>query len=183
MEKTLIILKPDAVQRGLVGDIIGRFEKAGMKIVAAKMVTPSKDIADKHYPRDRRDFIEGMGNKTLADYKKGGLDPMNDFGTDDPHTIGLQVQKWLVDFLLSGPAIALILEGNKAIEKIRQIAGHTIPTMAEAGTIRGDHSDDSAIRANAEKRAIMNLVHASGDKAEADFEINLWFSQDELVKY
>ncbi|HSX18177.1 MAG TPA: nucleoside-diphosphate kinase [Candidatus Saccharimonadales bacterium] len=183
MERTLIILKPDALQRGLVGEIISRFEKAGLKIVATKMVTPSKDIADKHYPTQRREFIEGLGNKTLGDYKKGKLNPMDDFGTSDPHAIGLQVQKWLVDFLTSGAVIAIVLEGPKVIERVRELSGYTIPAMAEAGTIRGDHSDDSAVKANAEKRAIQNLIHASGDKAEADFEINLWFSEAELHSY
>lgn len=180
MERSLVIIKPDAVQRGLVGDIIHRFEKAGLKIIATKMVTPREDLADKHYPVSRREFIEGMGRKTLGDYQKSGLNPMDDFGSADPHDIGLQVQKWLVDFLSSGPVIAVVMEGKDAIAKIRELAGNTIPVLAESGTIRGDHSDDSPSKANAEKRAIKNLVHASGDKAEADFEINLWFKPGEL---
>ncbi len=180
MERTLVLVKPDAVQRGIVGDIISRFENGGLKILATKMVTPNKDLADKHYPTTRREFIEGMGKKTLGSYKEGGLDPLNDFGTDDPHAIGLQVQKWLVDFLVSGPVIALVLEGPNAVSEVRNIAGHTIPAVADPGTIRGDHSDDSPILANAEKRAIKNLVHASGDKQEAQFEIDLWFSPNEL---
>lgn len=183
MEKTLIILKPDAVERGLVGDIIGRFENAGLKLVATKMVWPSRELADKHYPTARRKFIEGMGHKTLGSYKEGGIDPVSELGTSDPYEIGLQVQKWLVDFLTSGPVIAVVLEGKDAIQKVRDLAGHTIPVMANKGTIRGDHSDDSPIKANAEKRSIKNLVHASGDKTEAGFEINLWFSGDELHSY
>lgn len=181
MERTLVLVKPDAVSRAVVGDIISRFENAGLKILATKMVTPSKDLAHKHYPTDRREFIEGMGHKTLGSYKEGGLDPLTDFGTDDPHAIGLQVQKWLVDFLVSGPVIALVLGGPNAVEKVRAIAGHTIPAVAKRGTIRGDHSDDSPIIANAEKRAIKNLVHASGDEKEAEFEINLWFKPSELL--
>jgi nucleoside-diphosphate kinase len=180
MERTLVLLKPDALQRRIAGEIINRFEKANLRLVATKMVRPNEDLAHKHYPVERREFIEGMGHKTLGSYKEGGLDPMEDFGTDNPHTIGLQVQKWLANFLVSGPVIALVLEGNKAISKVREIAGHTIPAIADPGTIRGDYSDDSPIKANAEKRAIKNLVHASGDKAEAEFEINLWFNPDEL---
>ncbi len=183
MEKTLVILKPDAVQRRLVGDIINRFEQAGLKLLATKMVWPSREMADQHYPTDRKPFIEGMGNKTLESYKEAGVDPKAEVGTDDPHKIGLQVQKWLVDFLTSGPVIALVLEGEGAIAKVRELAGHTIPVMADKGTIRGDHSDDSPIKANAEKRSIMNLVHASGDKTEADFEIDLWFNEEELHSY
>jgi len=183
MEKTLVLVKPDAVQRGLVGDIIGRFEKAGLKIIATKMVTPDKELAEKHYPNDRREFIEGMGHKTLGSYKEGGVDPIENLGTDDPHAIGLMVHQWLVDFLVSGPVIALVLEGDDAIQQVRDIAGHTIPVLAASGTIRGDHSDDSPVKANAEKRAIHNLVHASGDRTEAEFEINLWFTPEELHTY
>lgn len=180
MERTLVLLKPDAVERSLVGEVISRFEKAGLKLLATKMVRPDLELAHKHYPVERREFIEGMGNKTLGSYKEGGLDPMEDFGSEDPHTIGLQVQKWLADFLTSGPVVALVLEGEDAIKKVRDIAGHTIPAVADPGTIRGDFSDDSPIVANAEKRAIKNLVHASGDEQEAEFEISLWFSESEL---
>jgi nucleoside-diphosphate kinase len=183
MERTLVILKPDAIERGLVGDIIGRYERAGLKILATKMVWPSQELADSHYPKNRREFIEGMGHKTLGSYKEGGMDPIAELGTDDPHEIGLKVQKWLVDFLTSGPVIAVVLQGDKAIKRVRELAGHTIPAMADRGTIRGDHSDDSPIKANAEKRSIKNLVHASGDKEEAEFEIGLWFSESELHSY
>lgn len=180
IEKTLVLVKPDAVQRNLVGEVINRFEKGGLKLVATKMVHPDEELAHKHYPTSRREFIEGMGHKTLGSYKEGGLDPLEKLGTDDPHAIGLMVQEWLADFLTSGPVIALVLEGPNAITKVREIAGHTIPVMADKGTIRGDFSDDSPIKANTEKRAIHNLVHASGDKEEAEFEINLWFSDNEI---
>ncbi len=183
MERTLVLIKPDAVQRRLAGDIISRFENAGLKLVATKMVWPTEELAATHYPTARREWVEGMGHKTLGSYKEGGVDPVAELGTDDPHAIGLQVQKWLVDFLTSGPVIALVLEGEGAVKKVRELAGHTIPTMASKGTIRGDHSDDEPIKANAEKRALHNLVHASGDKTEAEFEINLWFSGDELHEY
>jgi nucleoside-diphosphate kinase len=183
MEKTLIILKPDAVQRGLVGEIICRFENAGLKMIAAKMVQPSHEIADKHYPKDRREFIEGMAHKTLANYKEQGLDAKSEFGTDEPYELGLQIQKWLVDFLTSGPVIAMVLEGPHAIELVRKICGNTLPIKANPGTIRGDLSFDSSALANAAKRSIRNLVHASGDAKEADFEVKLWFTDDELHSY
>jgi nucleoside-diphosphate kinase len=180
MERTLVLLKPDALERQIVGQIISRFEDAGLKMVATKMVTPSKELADRHYPSDRPEFIKGMGHKTLESYHEEGHDPVANFGTDDAHSIGLQLREWLVDFLVSGPVIALVLEGPNAIRSVREIAGHTIPVKAEKGTIRGDYSDDSAIKANAEKRSIKNLVHASGDKEEAELEIKLWFSEAEL---
>jgi nucleoside-diphosphate kinase len=183
MERTLVLLKPDAVKRRLVGEIINRFEKAGLKLVATRMVRPDLELAHKHYPVERREFIEGMGNKTVESYQEEGKDPVADFGSQDPHAIGLQLQGWLVDFLISGPVIAVVLEGPDAIAQVRNIAGHTIPAKAEQGTIRGDYSKDSAILANAEKRPLKNLVHASGDKQEAEFEIGLWFSENELHSY
>lgn len=179
-ERTLVILKPDAVRRGLVGEILSRFEKTGLKLVAAKMVTPSKELANKHYPTEREEFITGMGNKTLDNYKEQGLDAKEVLGTDDAHKIGLMIQSWMVDFMTSGTVFAMVLEGPHAIEICRKLTGHTLPLKADPGTIRGDYSYDSPALANVEKRPILNLVHASGEKAEANFEINLWFTKDEL---
>src|SRR3989338_2903064 len=183
MEQTLIILKPDSVQRGLVGDIIGRFEKAGLKLVAAKMVKAPKGLADKHYPKNRKQFISGLGERTITSYKLNGLDPMDQFKTNDSYKIGLFIQRWLVNNLTEGPVIAVVLEGPHAFELIRKICGKTLPLEAEPGTIRGDYSFDSPALANYEKRAIRNLIHASGDKKEATFEIGLWFSKAELHAY
>ena len=179
----VVLLKPDAVERRVVGEIISRFEQAGLKFIATKMVWPDHELANKHYPVEREEFIKGMGQKTLDSYKEVGYDATENFGSEDPHKIGLELHKWLVDFLVSGPVIAAVLEGEGAIRKVREIAGHTIPEKAEKGTIRGDYSDDSAIKANSEKRSIKNLVHASGDKEEAEFEISLWFSESELHSY
>lgn len=183
MERTLIILKPDAVQRGIIGEIISRFEKVGLKMVGAKLVHPSKDLADQHYPTSRREFIEGMGNKTLENYREKGINPNEDFGTGDAHQIGLQLQEWLVGFLTSAPVFCFVLEGPHAVELARKICGHTLPSKADPGTIRGDYSFDSAALANLGKRPIRNLIHASGDIEEAKYEIGLWFSDDELYTY
>ncbi len=180
MERTLVLLKPDAVQRGLVGEIISRFEKAGLKMIAAKMVTPSEDLAKKHYPADRREFIEGMGHKSLETYREAGMDPKSELGTDDAHEIGLKIHGWMVGFITSGPVMAIVLQGKDAIVGVRSLTGHTVPAKADPGTIRGDYSNDTPTLANKEQRPIMNLVHASGDKDEAEFEIKLWFTPDEL---
>jgi nucleoside-diphosphate kinase len=180
MERSLVLLKPDAVKRGLAGQIISRFEDAGLKLIATKMVSPHEELAHKHYPPHRTEWVKGMGNKTLGDYEKQGMNPKEHLGTDDPHEIGLMVQQWLVDFLTSGPVIALVLQGDDAIKKVREISGNTIPIYADKGTIRGDYSKDSPAIANAEKRSVHNLVHASGDKEEAEYEINLWFTPQEL---
>ncbi len=183
MEKTLVIIKPDAIQRGIIGDIIQRFEKVGLKMVGAKMLVADRELADKHYPKDRDAFITGMAQKTLDNYKELGMDPMEDFGTNDPKEIGLKIQSWLVDFLTSGPVFAFVLEGPHAVEVVRKISGFTLPSKAAPGTIRGDYSFDSSSMANLAKRPIRNLIHASGDAEEAEFEINLWFRDDELYEY
>src|SRR5260221_14065168 len=110
MERTLIVLKPDAVSRGIVGDIIARFERIGLKISGMKMVVPDEDLINRHYPTDRREFIEGMGNKTLANYEEQGIDPAAEFGHADAYKIGLEIKKWLIDYWKSGPAIVMVFE-------------------------------------------------------------------------
>lgn len=183
MEQTLVVIKPDAMQRGIIGDIVTRFERVGLKLVGAKMLIPDQELADKHYPKNREAFIVGMAKKTLENYKEQGMDPLEDFGTDDPQKIGLEIQKWLVDFLMSGPVLALVVEGPHAVDVVRKIAGFTLPSKAAPGTIRGDYSFDSSAMANIAKRPIRNLIHASGDKEEAEFEIKLWFNDRELYDY
>lgn len=183
MEKTLVILKPDAMQRGIAGEIITRFEKVGLKMVAAKMVVATRELADRHYPVSRTEFIEGMGNKTLENYEEQGVDPIKELGTSDPHEIGLQLQKWLVDFITAGPVLAFVLEGPHSVELVRKICGHTLPSKSQPGTIRGDYSFDSSLLANKGKRPIRNLVHASGSVEEAEFEVGLWFSESEIHDY
>jgi nucleoside-diphosphate kinase len=180
VEKTLVVLKPDAIQRGIMGDVIKRFENVGLKIIGAKMFVPEMDLLNKHYPVERKEFITGLGAKTLENYKEQGIDPKSHFGHSDPHKIGLEVQKWLVDFMTSGPVFAMVLEGPHAIEVVRKIRGHTLPLKAAPGTITGDYSFDSSAIANSELRPIRNMVHASGNKEEAEFEIKLWFTDDEL---
>ena len=182
-ERTLIIIKPDAVQRGIVGDIISRFEKVGLKFIGMKMIVPEDDRLAKHYPTDRHEFIEGMGNKTLTNYQELGMDPEPVFGHADAYKIGLQVREWLVEFMKSGPVIAAVLEGPHAVETVRKIRGYTLPSAAQPGTITGDYSFDSSALANAGKRNIKNLVHASGNKEEAEHEIPIWFEADELHNY
>jgi len=177
MERTFVMLKPDAVARGLCGKIISRFERAGLKIAAMKMLVPDKALVSKHYPSDEK-WLSAVGGKTLDGYKQYGLDAEKELGTTDPAAIGRMVKGWLVDFICSGPVVAMALEGNHAVENVRKIVGNTVPTLAEAGTIRGDFSADSQDAANKEKRPVKNLVHASGTLEEAEFEIGLWFGED-----
>lgn len=183
VERTLVLVKPDGVKRALVGEIISRFEKRGLKIIGLKMVWIDEGMVRKHYPTTRKEWVGGIGDKTLKAYADYGTDPKEHLGTMDPYEIGLLVCKWLVDYLTSGPVVAIILEGPHAITAVRKIAGYTYPDTAIPGTIRGDFSIDSPDLANMTKRSGMNLVHASGNKEEAEFEIALWFKKEEIHKY
>lgn len=183
IEQCLVLIKPDGVVRGLCGEIITRLEKTGLKLVAVKFIWPSKELADKHYPADREEFIVGMGKKTLENYQEVGIDPVEQMGTDDPKKIGLIIRQWLIDYITSGPVLAMIWQGPMAVSLIRKIAGHTLPLKAEPGTIRSDLAFDSSALANLQRRGIKNLLHASGSKEEAKYEIPLWFSQEEIILY
>lgn len=183
MERTLVVIKPDGVLRGLSGEILHRFERAGLKIVAAKMRDVDKKLAEKHYPEDRHELWEGIGHKTLEHYREMRADAKKLLGTENPKEIGKLVRVWLLDYITSGPVLAVVLEGPHAVELVRKMAGHTLPIKSAPGTIRGDFSFDSSYLANAGQRAIKNLVHASGSLEEAKYEIPLWFTRDELISY
>lgn len=183
MEQTLVIFKPDSVQRGLVGEIISRFERVGLKIVGMKMLMVSREQADKHYPASRTEFIDGMGGKTLENYEKLGIDALKEFGTKDPHEIGLKIREWLVTMITEAPVITMVLEGPHAVELVRKMVGHTLPLASAPGTIRGDYSYDSSYLANTGGRPIKNLLHASGNVEEAKFEVDLWYKKEELMTY
>lgn len=181
-ERTLILIKPDGVKRGLIGEIINRFEKTGLKIVALKLVKPTVEHIDLHQPKDE-EWIKGMGEKTLKNYQEYGINPKKEVGTDNPLEIGKMIRKWNSDFLTSGPVVAAVLEGNHAVSNVRMVAGNTLPVFATPGTIRGDYSVDSPALANAMKRAVKNVFHASGTVEEAEKEIGIWFSGEELHDY
>lgn len=183
MERTVVLIKPDGVKRGLVGEIIARFEKVGLKIVAMKMVWVDKEMVMKHYPTTRNEWVKKVGEKTLKAYEEYGKDPTEHLGTLKPVEIGKLVCKWLVDYLTSGPVVAMILEGPHAISVVRKVAGYTYPDTAVPGTIRGDYSIDSPDLANERKRSGYNLVHASGNAEEAKFEEELWFHKNEIHDY
>ena len=182
-EITFLMAKPDAVQRGLTGEIIRRIEQVGLKIVGLRLFKPDKKQIDGHYPKDEA-WITRLGTKTLATYEKYGYDPIKELGTDKAEKIGPMVRKWLIDFMASGPVVVMIVKGVHAVEMIRKIAGKTMPSDAELGTIRGDFSVDSAAAANRDRRAVYNLVHASETQEEAEHEINHWFGKgDQIFDY
>ncbi len=181
-EQTLILAKPDAVKRGLIGEIIRRFEMRGLKPVALKMVQPSKEHIKKHYLPTKQQ-LEGMGNKTLENFKQHDKDVVKEMGTASPLELGKIINSWNIEFLSSSPVVAMIFEGLHAVEMGRKIVGSTIPAKADNGTIRGDYSIDSPVLANDRKRTIRNLVHASGSVEEAEREIKHWFSTKEVFTY
>ena len=155
MERTLIILKPDAVQRGLVGEIVSRFEKAGLKIIGMKMVHPGEEHYHHHYETI---------SKMVTRY-------------------GKEVHERNVAFMMSGPVIAVVLEGIDAVQLIRKLVGDTDPQKAAPGSIRGDYAHTSRDYVNQKSTALPNIIHASGDKKEARQEIAHWFSKSDLFEY
>ncbi len=176
IEKTLVILKPDAVERGLMGEIIKTFEQANLKIRAMKMMTAEADLIDQHYAATDA-WLTGVGEKTKSSYADNGGDVLADMGTEDPMEIGKMVKGWLIEYMTSGPILPMIIEGNEAIANVRRLAGFTLPCKAEPGTIRGKFEIDSSYMANKEKRVLRNLMHASGEPDEASSEIKLWFPE------
>lgn len=178
IERTLVLLKPDALERKLAGKIISRFEQDGFKIITMKMVKADEKLAEKHYAASDEQIL-GMGKKTLD--VSGNVEARKIFGTEDPRKIGGTLRKWAVEYIMSSPVIAMVLERDDAIMYARKIGGFTDPSRAEKGTIRRDLGNESILRANREKRATKNLVHLSGNKEEADKEIKLWFSKEELL--
>lgn len=177
IERTLVLLKPDAVQRALVGEIITRFEKPGFKVIALKLVHPSQEVAGCHYADDDA-WLRSVGEKTLASYAKKGVAMK-----DDAMTIGRRVRQQLMDFISMSPVVAIVLEGHGVIDKVRTIVGATSPAAASPGTIRGDFSLDSYGLADESGRPIQNLIHASDSVENAGKEIAIWFKPDELHPY
>ena len=153
IQRTLVLLKPDAVNRGLVGEITQRFERVGLKIVGLKLVWPTEETALKHYTED------------LAVRR------------------GEHVRRLMIEMLVSGPIVAMALEGVEAVELVRKLVGGTEPKSAAPGTIRGDYAHVSFKHADARKVGVMNLIHASATVEEGEQEIGVWFEPDELLDF
>lgn len=182
-ERTYVMIKPDGVKKGLIGEIIRRFEQRDLKVVALEMFQPTAEQIDNHYPKDEA-WMRRLGQKTLGTYEKYGIDPVKDLGTGDELDLGKMVRGWLLDYMVSAPLVRIVLEGIHAVDMVRKICGATLPYMADMGTIRGDYSADSPAVANSEHRAVANLVHASETTAEAEHEIKHWFGgRDAIFSY
>ncbi|MCX7956201.1 MAG: nucleoside-diphosphate kinase [Patescibacteria group bacterium] len=181
-QKALIIIKPDGVQRGLIGKIVSRFEQVGLKIIGLKFELATKEKIITHYP-ETEIWFKKVGERTLTNYVKKGLDAKKVFGTDNPITIGKTVKKWLIDYLQESPVFIIAVEGYECIEIVRKISGNTIPVLASPGTIRGDFSHDSIDLANEQNRPLRNIIHASDTVEDGEKEVALWFKPEELFSY
>ena len=179
-EKTLVIIKPDGVQRSLIGEIIKRYERTGLKLIGLKMIIPTEEQATKHYYDVGGDeWIEEVGRKAAKAYeKKGEKSPYKTYSEN-----GWAVLKANAKYLSSGPVVAMVLQGSSAVELVRKITGATAPLLADIGTIRGDFTLDSFALADTDQRSIRNLIHASGTIEEAEKELKIWFKDEEILKY
>lgn len=177
-ERTLVVVKPDGIQRSLVGEIIKRYEQAGLKMVALKMGVPTVEQVENHYTVDPNWFTI-TGQKAIDAYKKQGKTPPS----EDPKEITRIILSNLKKYLTAGPVIAMVWQGVHAAAIVRKITGGTEPLTSGVGTIRGDYTIDSYQLADVDGRAVRNLIHASGNAEEADKEIALWFKPEELFDY
>lgn len=177
-ERTLVLIKPDAMQRSLTGEIIKRYERIGLKLVAIKMLVATPEHIEKHYTLDP-EWRRITGEKTIKGYLDKGQKPPS----DDPLKITEIVLKNLMKFMTSGPLIAMIWQGAHAVKIVRKLTGGTEPLSSDVGSIRGDFVLDSYQMSDVDNRAIRNLVHASGTVAEAEMEITHWFFEKEIINY
>lgn len=176
-EQTLVLVKPDGVARSLIGTILERFERVGLKVVALKMLQASRDQADRHYALTE-DWMKGVFDKAKAKYEAEG----KPFPYADHASYGKYIKDGLVEFLVSAPVVAMVLEGEQAVSLVRKLTGATEPASAAPGTIRGDFSPDTYPFSNSQDRPLRNLVHASGTSDEAKNEIAVWFVPQEVLK-
>lgn len=179
-ERTFVIIKPDGVQRSLVGDIIKRLERTGLKIVAMKMFVPTRQQTLAHYNK----------NDAWCEAKGGGIIKNIEAGGGKPEKSALEYGRGILDanvaIMTCSPVVAMVFEGNKAIGIVKKLVGGTEPLTSDVGTIRGDLTIDSYDLANVDGRAVRNLIHCtdpSDGQAEAEREIAVWFKDGELINY
>lgn len=176
-ERSLVLLKTDAVQRSLVGEIIKRFEQTGLKISAMKMVEATETQLLDHYNKDDV-WYQKKGEGIVEDLKSQGRDIEK-----EAIEYGKDIIRTVVKYMQASPIVALVLEGNKATSVVTKIVGSTEPSTSDVGTIRGDYTVDSFSHATYEDRAVRNLVHQSESPEEAEREIKIWFKEDEIMNY
>jgi nucleoside-diphosphate kinase len=177
-ERTLVMVKPDGIQRSLIGEILQRYERVGLKLVGLKMVIPTEEKIEQHYTLDP-EWRRVTGEKTIESYEKKGMEPPS----KDPLEITAIILANLKKYMTSGPIIAMVWQGAHAVKLSRKITGGTEPLTSDVGTIRGDYVLDSYQMSDTDGRAVRNLIHASGSVEEANMEIKHWFNDDELIDY
>ena len=177
-ERTLVVIKPDGVQRGLIGEVISRFERVGLKLVGLKLITPTLEHIEKHYTLDAG-WKFAVGTKSIEAYAKQGRQQWS----TDPIEVATKILGRLQAYLSSGPVVAMVWQGAHAVPLVRKLVGSTEPLSSDVGTIRGDYMLDSYFVSDLENRAIRNVVHASGSDAEAQQEIAHWFNANEVQDY
>lgn len=176
-ERSLVLLKTDAVQRSLVGEIIKRFEQTGLKISALKMLEATEEQLLSHYSKDDAWYLK-KGEGIVAELKEQGKEIDR-----EPIEYGKDIIRTVVKYMMASPIVALVFEGNKAVSVVTKIVGTTEPSTSDVGTIRGDYTVDSFGHATFENRAVRNLVHQSESPEEAEREIKIWFTDNEIMHY
>jgi len=177
-EQSLVIVKPDGVQRSLIGEIIKRYEQCGLKLVAIKIIVPSRDLTLKHYSVDPEWSLK-TGTKSIEAAKARE----RKLFSEDPLIVAEKIKKTLVNYLSSGPIVPMVWQGMGAVAIIRKITGGTEPLTSAPGTIRGDFTIDSYPASDLDNRSVRNIIHASGSIGEAKNEIPLWFDKKEIISY
>ncbi len=176
-ERTLVIIKPDGVQRGLIGEIISRFERTGLKFIGFKFLVPTTEQCLVHYNKDEEWFLR-KGNRVIEDLKAQGLSVEK-----DALAYGKGIIDTIIAFMTAGPVLAMVIEGNQSVAIVTKITGSTEPATSDVGTIRGDLTVDSYSHSTVQNRAVRNLLHSSESPEEAAREIAVWFSPAELINY
>lgn len=176
-ERTFVILKPDTVQRSLIGEVVKRFERTGLKFTAMKMFVPTKEKLLTHYHKDDEWFLK-KGNRIIEDLKSHGM-PVE----KDAMAYGREIIDTIVTYMTAAPVIAMVIEGNQAVAVVTKLVGTTEPATSDVGTIRGDYTVDSYGHSSFENRAVRNLIHCSESPVEAEREIKVWFTEDEIMSY
>lgn len=176
-ERTFVILKPDTVQRSLMGEVIKRFEQTGLKCAAMKMFNADEERLFKHYNKDEAWFKE-KGERIIKDLEAQGR-----LVEKDAIEYGKDIIRANANYMSASPVVAMIWEGNQAVAVIKKIVGSTEPATSDVGTIRGDYTVDSYSHASFEDRAVRNLIHCSDEVSEAEREIALWFEDADVMSY
>lgn len=178
IEKTFVMIKPDGVKRGLVGEVFMRLERIGLKLVSARMIMATDAQARGNYP-GTEEWIMNLGNKTYESYKGDEELIKKDLGTTDKKEIGNKIYDSLVKFITESPVIIMVWEGNHAVDVVRKLVGSTDPTKADVGSIRGDFGFDTPQLAVKSGRVVFkNIIHCSDAKSEAEREIKHWFEDN-----